>query len=149
MGEQPSARKQDGRGAVQSVAPGTAEAVRHYRTARGGKGGARCPGAGYPARERGAQRPSYDDRPGAGRPDPGRWADRARVSRPRRWSPLAAGVIVAGVMGCGADTKASHTAPGASTAVASTVSAKVAQYTPVRLNANLEKLADDDRRMLP
>jgi hypothetical protein len=71
------------------------------------------------------------------------------VSRSRRWSPLAAGVIVAGAMGCGADTKASHTAAGASTAVVSTVSAKVAQYTPVRLNANLEKLADADRRMLP
>jgi hypothetical protein len=67
----------------------------------------------------------------------------------RRWSPLAAGVIVAGVMGCGADAKPSPTAAAASTPAASTVSDKVAQYTPVRLNANLEKLADADRRMLP
>jgi hypothetical protein len=71
------------------------------------------------------------------------------VSRGRRDpTALLAGLALAGLMGCGAETKgAAAAAP--DSAVAPTVAAKVAQYTPVRLNADLEKLSDADRRMLP
>jgi hypothetical protein len=52
-------------------------------------------------------------------------------------------------MGCGAETRGAAAAVPDSSAAAPSISARVAQYTPVRLNADLEKLGDADRRMLP
>jgi Peptidase family M49 len=59
-----------------------------------------------------------------------------------------AGLALLGVMGCGAETRG-QAAAAPDSAAAPSMAAKVAQYTPVRLNANLEKLSDADRRMLP
>jgi peptidase M49-like protein len=71
------------------------------------------------------------------------------VNRSRRWTPLVAGLIVAGIVGCRADVGQARTTSAATVPAAPSVADKVAQYTPVRLNANLEKLGDADRRMLP
>ena len=62
------------------------------------------------------------------------------MSRPCRCTPLVAGVIVAGILGCGADAEQARSTTASSAAADSSVAAKVAQYTPVRLNADLEKL---------
>jgi hypothetical protein len=70
------------------------------------------------------------------------------VSKPCRWTPLAV-VIVAGSLGCAADAEQVRSTAASSTTADSSVAAKVAQYTPVRLNADLEKLGDAERRMLP
>jgi hypothetical protein len=59
-----------------------------------------------------------------------------------------AGLAFLGIMGCGR-TEAKGTAASDSAAAAPSMADKVAQYTPVRLNADLEKLSDADRRMLP
>jgi hypothetical protein len=70
------------------------------------------------------------------------------VSKPCRWTPLAV-VIVAGSLGCGADAQQARSTAASTTTADSSVAAKVARYTPVRLNADLEKLGDAERRMLP
>ncbi|HKU60744.1 MAG TPA: hypothetical protein VJQ44_05950 [Gemmatimonadales bacterium] len=66
-----------------------------------------------------------------------------------RWKPLVTGVIVAGIVGCGADAGQARTTGAGQAPAGPSLADKVAQYTPVRLNANLEKLSDADRRMLP
>jgi len=71
------------------------------------------------------------------------------VSRGRRDTiALLAALALGMTVSCGTETKgAAPRAPGS--ADAASIAPKVAQYTPVRLNANLEKLSDADRRMLP
>ena len=71
------------------------------------------------------------------------------MNTPRRWTPLVAGLVVAGIMGCRADAGQPRTTSAAAVPAALPVADRVAQYTPVRLNADLEKLGDADRRMLP
>ena len=61
---------------------------------------------------------------------------------------LAAIVMGAGVTGCGGETPGPQSAAAAAD-TAPTVAAKLAQYTPVRLNADLERLSDRERRMIP
>ena len=58
------------------------------------------------------------------------------MSKPCRWTPLAV-VIVAGSLGCGADAEQVRSTAASTTTADSSVAAKVAQYTPVRLNADL------------
>jgi hypothetical protein len=72
------------------------------------------------------------------------------VSRGRRDSTsLLTGLAVLGIMGCGAETQGAAAAESGAAAAAPSIATKVSQYTPVRLNAALEKLSDADRRMLP
>jgi peptidase M49-like protein len=61
---------------------------------------------------------------------------------------LVAIVMGAGVTGCGGETPGPQSAAAAAD-TAPTVAAKLAQYTPVRLNADLERLSDRERRMIP
>jgi hypothetical protein len=53
------------------------------------------------------------------------------------------------LMGCVGDAPARKAGPAKEEPAVAPVEARVAQYTPVRLNANLEKLSEADRRMLP
>ncbi|HUF36066.1 MAG TPA: hypothetical protein VMN37_08960 [Gemmatimonadales bacterium] len=64
-----------------------------------------------------------------------------------RWRAVAA-VACVGLAACAAEgsDRAPAAAPGDSVAP---VAAKLAQYTPVRLNADLERLSDRERRMIP
>ena len=83
----------------------------------------------------------------------GRRRDRAGMRRPgvgRMTGRLCGGTAVAGIVlgaiGCGgtaADERGETRAP------ASPIAAKLAQYTPVRLTADLGGLSDSERRMLP
>jgi hypothetical protein len=63
---------------------------------------------------------------------------------------VATAVALAGgsLMGCVGEAPAKKEGP-VKEAAAPPVEARLAQYTPVRLNANLEKLSESDRRMLP
>jgi hypothetical protein len=61
-----------------------------------------------------------------------------------RWA-LAAAVSAGACTG----EKSGTEAPAAAADSGSTVAAKLAQYTPVRLNADLERLSERERRMLP
>jgi hypothetical protein len=65
------------------------------------------------------------------------------------WTPLVAGLVVAGIVGCQAEAGQPRTTSAAATPAGPSVGDRVAQYTPVRLNADLQKLGDADRRMLP
>ena len=56
---------------------------------------------------------------------------------------------VAQVTGCGGESRAPAAAEAAVRDTAAGVAAKLAQYTPVRLNADLERLSDRERRMIP
>jgi hypothetical protein len=66
------------------------------------------------------------------------------MGRLSRWA-LAAAVSV----GACAGEKSGTEAPATAADSGSTVAAKLAQYTPVRLNADLERLSGRERRMLP
>ena len=68
------------------------------------------------------------------------------MGRAGRW--LAGVVIGAGVSGCG-EAGAPKPAAAAPADSVPTVAEKLAQYTPVRLNADLERLSDRERRMIP
>jgi len=58
-------------------------------------------------------------------------------------------VLGVGLTGCGAEAaRAPAAAANAGNSVPA-VAAKLAQYTPVRLNADLERLSDRERRMIP
>ncbi len=63
---------------------------------------------------------------------------------------VATAVALAGgsLMGCVGEAPTKKEGP-VTEAAAPSVEARLAQYTPVRLNANLEKLSQSDRRMLP
>ncbi|HET7241414.1 MAG TPA: hypothetical protein VFI77_09650, partial [Gemmatimonadales bacterium] len=71
------------------------------------------------------------------------------MNRACRWTLPVAGLVVAGIVGCRADVGQRRTTSAGTTPAAPSVADRVAQYTSVRLNANLEKLGDADRRMLP
>jgi hypothetical protein len=67
----------------------------------------------------------------------------------RRWARWAWTVGMSGALGCrGADGRAAA-AGGDSSADAPSLADKVAQYTPVRLTADLSRLSDHERRMIP
>jgi len=62
------------------------------------------------------------------------------------------GVLTAGLVGlgaCGGGREAPHASSAAATAPAENIADKVGQYTPVRLTADLSRLSDRERRMLP
>ena len=60
-----------------------------------------------------------------------------------------AAMMIAGLPGCGGEPPGAEAAAAAATDPAPTVTARLAQYTPVRLNADLERLSDRERRMIP
>jgi peptidase M49-like protein len=67
----------------------------------------------------------------------------------RRWARWAWIVGMSGALGCrGADGRAAA-AGGDSAAAAPSLADKVTQYTPVRLTADLSRLSDHERRMIP
>ncbi len=67
----------------------------------------------------------------------------------RRWARWAWIVGLSGAFGCrGADGRAAASASDSS-AAAPSLADKVAQYTPVRLTADLSRLSDHERRMIP
>jgi hypothetical protein len=67
--------------------------------------------------------------------------------RQRTRCAIAAGVV-GGLLGCHGDGRGRDTAGGAG-AVDGTMATKVAQYTPVRLTAELGALSEQERRMIP
>ena len=64
-----------------------------------------------------------------------------------RWA-MAAGVLVS-LMGCQGGTDRGHETSEGATAPGGTMAAKVDQYTPVRLTADLSGLGEQERRMIP
>jgi hypothetical protein len=62
------------------------------------------------------------------------------------------GVLMAGLVGlaaCGGGREAARASTGETKAGTAGIADKVAQYTPVRLTADLSRLSDRERRMLP
>jgi len=69
---------------------------------------------------------------------------------PRRWTRRMLMAGLGGLAACGGDRTPPRTPEaGAPASPASALAEKVAQYTPVRLTADVSKLSDRERRMLP
>ncbi|HET7240888.1 MAG TPA: hypothetical protein VFI77_07005, partial [Gemmatimonadales bacterium] len=66
-----------------------------------------------------------------------------------RWTMIAA--LGGSLLGCGGSAEGSRdkAEPAGADTSASSIAAKVARYTPVRLTADLAGLSDRERRMLP